>query len=68
MVDFIRMDLLELCGSPVERELQNVKFSPTVWFEPGTSCLLSEHANHWATKTDVNGVDNRSPGFILCYF
>ena len=37
MVDFIRMGLLELCGSRVERELQNVKFLPTVGFEPGTS-------------------------------
>ena len=44
MVDFIRMGLLELCGSRVERELQNVKFLPTVGFEPGTSRLLSEHA------------------------
>ena len=41
MVDFIRMGLLELCGSRVERELQNVKFLPTVGFEPGTSRLLS---------------------------
>ena len=44
MVDFIRMDLLELCGSRFERELQNVKFLPTVGFEPGTSSLLSERA------------------------
>ena len=44
MVDFIRMVLLELCGSRVERELQNVKFLPTVGFEPGTSRLLSERA------------------------
>ena len=44
MVDFIGMGLLELCGSRVERELQNVKFLPTVGFEPGTSCLLSERA------------------------
>ena len=44
MVDFIRMSLLELCGSGVERELQNVKFLPTVGFEPGTSRLLSERA------------------------
>ena len=44
MVDFIRMCLLELCGSRVERKLQNVKFLPIVWFEPGTSCLLSERA------------------------
>ena len=44
MVDFIRMGLLELCGSRVERELQNVKFLPTVGFEPGTSRLLSERA------------------------
>ena len=42
MVDFIRMGLLELCGSRVERELQNVKLLPTVGFEPGTSRLLSE--------------------------
>ena len=34
MVDFIRMVLLELRGSRVERELQNVKFLPTVGFEP----------------------------------
>ena len=44
MVDFIRMSLLELCGSRVERELQNVKFLPTVGFEPGTSSFLSECA------------------------
>ena len=44
MVDFIRMGLLELCGSQVEPELQNVKFLPTVRFEPGTSRLLSERA------------------------
>ena len=44
MVDFIRMGLLELCGSRVERELQNVKFIPTVGFEPETSHLLSERA------------------------
>ena len=44
MVDFIRMVSLELCESRVERELQNVKFLPTVGFEPGTSRLLSERA------------------------
>ena len=44
MVDFICMGLLELCGSRVERELQNVKFLPTVGFEFGTSHLLSERA------------------------
>ena len=44
MVDFIRMCLLELCGSRVECELQNVKFLLTVGFEPGTSRLLSERA------------------------
>ena len=44
MVDFIRMGLPELCGSRVERELQNVKFLPTVGFEPGTSRLRSERA------------------------
>ena len=38
MVDFIRMGLLELCGS------QNVKLLPTVGFESGTSRLLSERA------------------------
>ena len=42
MVDFIRMGLLELCGSRVERELQNVKILHTVGFEPGTPRLLSE--------------------------
>ena len=42
MVDFIRMGLLELCGSRVEHELQNVKFLPTVGFEPGTYRLLNE--------------------------
>ena len=63
MVDFIRMGLLELCGSRVERELQNVKFLPTVGFELGTSRLLSERAT-----TDVNRVDKSSPGFYLCYF
>ena len=45
MADFIRMGLLELCGSRVERELQNVKFLPTVGFEPGISRLLGEHAS-----------------------
>ena len=44
MVDIIRMGLLELCGARVERELQNIKFLPTVGFEPGTSRLLSECA------------------------
>ena len=44
MVDFIRMGLLELCGPQVELKLQNVKFLPTVGFEPGTSRLLSERA------------------------
>ena len=44
MVDFIHMGVLELCGSRVECELQNVKFLPTVGFEPGTSRLLSERA------------------------
>ena len=44
MVDFIRISLLELFGSRVERELKNVKFLPTVGFEPGTSRLLSERA------------------------
>ena len=44
MVYFIRMDLLELCRSRVERELQNVKFLPTVGFESVTSRLLSERA------------------------
>ena len=44
MVDFICMGLLELCGSRVERGLQNLKFLHTVRFEPGTSRLLSERA------------------------
>ena len=44
MVDFIRMVLLDLCGSRVEREFQNIKFLSTVGFEPGTSRLLSECA------------------------
>ena len=44
MVDFICIGLLELCGSRVERELQNVKFLPIVGFEPGTSRLPSERA------------------------
>ena len=44
MVDFICMGLLELCGSQVEPELQNVKFLRTVGFEPGTSRFLSERA------------------------
>ena len=44
MVDYIRMGLLELCGSRVKRELQNVKFLPTEGFEPRTSRLLSERA------------------------
>ena len=34
MVDFIRMGLLELGGSRVERELQNKKILPTVGFQP----------------------------------
>ena len=42
IVDFIRMGLLELYGSRVERQLQNVNFLPTVGFEPGTSRLRSE--------------------------
>ena len=66
MVDFIRMGLLELCGSRVEPELQNVKFLPTVGFEPGTSCLLSERAT--SELADINRVDKSSPGFYLCYF
>ena len=44
MVDFTRKGLLELCGSRVEPELQNVKFLPTVGFKPGTFRLLSERA------------------------
>ena len=44
MVDFIRMGLQELCGSRVQSELQNVKFLPSVEFEPGNSRLLSERA------------------------
>ena len=44
MVDLIRMGLPELCGSRVERELQNVKFLPTVRYEPRTTRLLSERA------------------------
>ena len=44
MVHFIRLGLLELCESQVEPKLQNVKFLPTVGFEPGTSRLLSERA------------------------
>ena len=44
IVDFIRMGLQELCASRAERELQNVKFLPTVRFAPGTFCLLSERA------------------------
>ena len=44
MVDFIRMGFLELCGSRVEPELQNVKFLSIVGFKPGTSRLLSERA------------------------
>ena len=68
MVDFIRMGLLELCRCRVERELQNVKFLPTVGFEPGTPRLLSQRATTEATKTDVNRVDKSSPGFYMCYF
>ena len=44
MVDFIRMGLLELWRSPVERELQNVKFLPTVGFEPVTFRIQIELA------------------------
>ena len=44
MVDFIRIGLLELWGSRVESELQNLKFLPTVGFEPGTFHLRSERA------------------------
>ena len=68
MVDFIRMGLLELCGSRVEPELQNVKFLPTVGFEPGDLPLTKRARYHWATKTDINWVDKSSPGFYLCYF
>ena len=62
MVDFICMGLQELCGSRVEPELQNVKFLPTVGFEPGTSRLLSEHATT-ELRSDVNRVDKSSPSF-----
>ena len=34
MVDFIRMDLIELLGSRVKRELQNETFLLIVRFEP----------------------------------
>ena len=44
MVDFIRMGLLELWGSRIERELQNVKFLPTVGFQAGAFRFWSEHA------------------------
>ena len=44
MVDFIRIGPLELWGSWVEHELQNVEFLPTVGFEPGTFLLRSERA------------------------
>ena len=44
MVDFIRMGLLELWASWVERELQNVRFLPTVGFELGTFRSRSERA------------------------
>ena len=69
MVDFIRMGLLELCGSRVKRELQNVKFDLAHCVIRTRVLLLTKQARyHWATKTDVNGVDNSSPGFYLCYF
>ena len=68
MVDFIRMGLLELCWSRVERELQNVKFLPTVRVEPGSSCLLSERVTTELRRLIWIGVDNISPGFYLCYF
>ena len=67
MVDFIRMGLLELCRSRVERELQNVILAPCVFRT--RDLLLTKRAHyHWATETDVNGVDNSSPGFYSCYF
>ncbi len=44
MVDFIRIGLLELCGSRVEHELQNVKSLPTVGFEHETFRLRIERA------------------------
>ena len=44
MADFIRMSLLELWVSQVERELQNVKVLPAVGFEPGTPRLRRERA------------------------
>ena len=68
MVDFIRMGLLELCGSRVERQLQNVKFLPIGVIRTHDLMLTKRARYHWTTKTDVNGVDNSSPGFYLCYF
>ena len=44
MVDFIRSGVLELWGSRVERELQNVKFLPLLGFESGTFRIQSERA------------------------
>ena len=42
MVDFIRIGLLELWRSRVERELQILKFLPAVGFQPVTFCLRSK--------------------------
>ena len=65
MVDFIRMGLPELCGSRVERELQNVKLSG---IRTRDLPLTKRARYNWATKTDDNRVDKISPGFYLCYF
>ena len=44
MFDFNRMGLLEVRGSRDERKLQNLKFLPTVGFDPVTFHLRSQRA------------------------
>ena len=50
VVEFIRMGLLELQVSRVERELQYEKFLLTVGFKPDTLRLQSGRANHYTKK------------------
>ena len=63
MVDFIPMGLLELCGSRVERELQNVKNLAHSGIRTRDLPLTKRARYHLATR-----VDKSSPGFYLCYF
>ena len=66
MVDFIRMGLLELCGSRVEHELQKILAHSGI--RTRDLPLTKRARYHWATKADVNRVDKSSPGFYLCYY